>query len=332
MRTKVEIVILIIILVLNFIFSLWLFNSQAHGFYALHGDDICRALISYSTYKGYQALPEGSIINYIRTADPVFPHWLWFPFQFWFSAIFLYLGIDLLIVPFLVNSLFSAGILTILFFLLRTLMPGVRWVSLVGVIFYSSLPFFRSLDISGLDQTILNFFVSGGVFFWLRFKNNSSGWWMLLLSSLFFLMATTVRFEGWFFVVPFELFLLREIFLHRERRERLYLVGLMIIPLLFVVVWSIHQLASFGDLLFITYHRTEAIIGQAQLNLAEGWLFKLLFYPKLIWTTSPIFSVLLLASFAVMWKMPRICRDYVIFVLIEFVLLIATVLDRKSVV
>lgn len=286
--------ILVGILITSFLFSLWLYQVKAGGFYSLQGDDETRALLTYSLYKNYR-LPAESETHYWE-GHGIFRHSLWLPFQFWAGALLLNIIPDLLWVPFLINSIFSAGV-TVMIYLLTKEISGYRGIiPLLACVVYVSSPYFRLINISGLDLSILHFFLIAGVYFWFRFKFQPEKLLFLYLSAIFFLLGSMVRYEGWFFVFGFEVILLGEIWRNPDKKRKFQIALIMLIPIFFILVWSVHQLVNYNCLNFITYYRNQAASGRDQIHGERNIFFKIALYPDIMVRSSPWIVCLFLVS------------------------------------
>ena len=318
---KWDVIFLTLILLANFLFSFWLFHFKAHGYYSLHGDDENRSLIAYSIYK-HKNFPQGSLLTHLGPGG-FFPHWIWLPFQFWFNGFMLGIVKNPMLISFVTNSLFSLGIALILFFLIKILSSGERWLSFAGVVWYLSIPYFRRINLSGLDLTILHFFILAGIYSWLKYETGRKTLF-LIFSAVLFLFGSMVRYEGWFYVGAFEIILFSKILRKETAGIRKYLILASVIPLLFIIIWLVNQKICFGHTLFLSSYRKMALIGIGQEHWKESIIFKMMIYPALVYKVSPLLIWLALPSLIFMKKQVKYLFPYVVFILIELLLLSAS--------
>ena len=323
MKQKWKGALLILLVGMNLLFSAYLYRAFGRGFYSPHGDGVSRTFLSYGIATGWDIPPE-SIFRYWKI-EGVFPHKVWPPFQFYFNALIYTLSGDLLLTPFLSGCIFSSGIILFLYLLIQELAPGKNLLPLAGVLFYITFPGFKMIDLSGLDQTMFNFFIIGGLFSWVRYRFSSRPIGYVYLSALFFLIATMIRFEGWFCVVLFELSVIGEFLFYLRRERRLYLLGASLIALLFIIVWLLYQQSAYGEFYFLHYHRAQALLGADKLYGHASLAFKIGFYPILLFRTAPVFIVVMVLSLLGWKRWGRPVREYGGFVLGELLLLIGTV-------
>ncbi len=352
MKKKWASLLLLILIGANLFYSIHLYKENSGGFFAPHGDSVARAILSYGIATGWD-LPSKSIFQYWKI-EGIFPHKIWPPFQFYFNAVIYRISGDLLLTPFLSNCIFTTGILVCLYLLIRIIIPSNSIIALTGVFIYITFPGFKMIDLSGLDQTILNFFLIGGLYFWLRYRSCPEKRGFVYLAAIFFLVASSVRFEGWFCVAIFELFILgeflsglwmryRHVILNSQRKPKVanlyrssepfelcpvkyYLLPVMLIPLIFIIIWVLHQQLAYGEFIFLNYKRNEAITGGDQLYLNRSFIFKLAYYPVLLFKLNPL--LVSITIFSLLWikKYNRIAREYLGFILIEFAILIYSML------
>jgi hypothetical protein len=91
----------------------------------------------------------------------------------------------------------------------------------------------------------------------------------------------------------------------------LYLLIRMIIPLLFIVTWLIHQQSAYGEFYFLNYHHNQAIARVDKLYWSNIFLFKLIYYPVLLLKSGPsLVSIIALSLFRIN-KYNRRSREYV---------------------
>jgi len=352
MKKNWELIVLIFLIGANLFLSIQLYEAKSDGFFAPHGDSIPRAVISYGIATGWD-FPAASIFKYWKI-EGVFPHKVWPPFQFYFNAAVYKISGNLLLTPFLSNCLFSMGILVILYLLIRVMVPAKSILALAGVLIYITFTGFKMIDLSGLDQTMLNLFLIGGLYFWLKYRSSPNKIGFIYLSAIFFLIASSIRFEGWFCVGIFELLILGEFLSSLRGRCRritinphennnvsdhprfsgssdlcpvkIYLLPVILIPLIFIIIWLIHQQAAYGEFFFLNYHHNEAIAGGDKLYWDKSFVFKLLYYPILLFKSYPILVSIIVLSIISIKKYNRISRGYIYFILIEFAILISSLL------
>jgi len=352
MKKNWELIVLIFLIGANLFLSVQLYEAKSDGFFAPHGDSVPRAIISYGIATGWD-FPSASIFKYWKI-EGIFPHKVWPPFQFYFNAVVYKISGNLLLSPVISNCIFSIGIIVILYLLIRVMIPDRSILALTGVLIYITFAGFKMIDLSGLDQTMLNFFLIGGLYLWLKYRSSRGKRVFIYLSAIFFLIASSVRFEGWFCVGIFEVFILGEFLSSLRMRFReitinshenpdmadqhrsfqpsvrcpakYYLLSVMLIPLLFIILWLIHQQLAYGEFFFLNYHHSEAIAGGDKLYWDKSFIFKLLYYPVLLFKSSPILVSIIMLSLCCIKKYNRISRGYFYFILIEFAILISSLL------
>lgn len=160
---------------------------------------------------------------------------------------------SLTVTPRVLNALFTAVTLANLYLIGRVISGGPA--GLIAAIAGAVFPWSVWLGASGMSEPLLHAALSTGVLgFALWLREQRSRW--LKLAALGMLLSTMVRYEGWFYVAIFGVFVVGLAWKRGNLRPET--IGIAAIPCVFPLLWIAEHWRRFGDPLGFA-HETAAI-------------------------------------------------------------------------
>lgn len=307
---KIGLVGLAVILAMRMFLSFCLF-ATVNEFSLFDGDSCSRILNSWEWAKN-------------PSLQPLAGDWL--NLHFWTFGLGLKIYPDTVLVPIIINNVFSLGALIILFMLTVKLFPS----NIAGGLLVSGIaafnPFLIWLSFSGLPATIFYFLILVGIFCWVEYiKERKTS--ALIFAATAFLLSTGFRYEAWIFTFIFSCFVLREGWLYfREYRIfnwSLFLSGLLVWS--FVLYWLIAQKIYCGNYFYFLLYQYEAVAGEGILGGLNVIEIIMRFFVN---SASPFPRVVVFGSiFGVvlagiqMFKSKKEVSDLIIFVSLQYIVL-----------
>ena len=303
---KMDAVIILSILAIRSVFTISLFKS-VNGFTLFGGDSCSRVLMAWKWAKNPTLLPLNQ-------------DWLSLPF--WIMGLGFKIFPDPVLVPPVINTLFSLGSIYVLFKISRVLFPEDIGVAILTSGVAAFHPFFIWIGLSGLSEPPYYFLVLLGIFFWIKYIKEERGLF-LIFASLTFLLSTGFRYEAWFFTFIFSCLILKEI-IFRLKKNNLFnwtLFCSMIMAWSFVFYWLVVQKIKFGNPFFFLLHQRNmaaaepVTIGLTRIDMLKSFLMRSFGFFRL--------PVLLIAVFGIIRssKPSRPISDYVVFIVLQFLIL-----------
>jgi hypothetical protein len=208
-------------------------------------------------------------------ADPRWEVGIWLPGQTWLFGVTLALYDALNVTPRVVAFVLSLATLVALYLIAATFAGRVAgWLAAaLGALF----PWIVWFGVSGMSESLFHALVAGGLVGFVRWQAGGSARWLLLMAAGLAL-ATTVRYEGWFYAaVAAPLLVWLAWRTHRLDRR---VLAAAVVPLLFPLVW-IEQWWSRYDAPFGFARETSAIKAALDAeNARAGLLRRLTVYPE----------------------------------------------------
>ncbi len=211
------------------------------GFLGMSADEFSR------TIKGYYWMKEPRLVY----------EGVWLPFGYYIDGLALFLWTDLFwstkVAVLLFSFIMLVGIYFLGFGLFGTKRAGI--FSVLVILFNPILCWYSYLPLVTMYHSC--FVVWGMAFLALWFRNNKTIY--LFFGSLSFLLASGFRFESWFFIVCYSLFvfILAVRAIKKSKKEALIYFLLSVIPVLFAVSWLGASVLRSGHLLDSHSDRNE---------------------------------------------------------------------------
>ncbi|HLF26882.1 MAG TPA: glycosyltransferase family 39 protein [Anaerolineae bacterium] len=170
----------------------------------------------------------------------------WLPGQTYLLGLALKVHYDLVLTPRIITTVFSLIALGTLYLLARRLFN--RWVALLSLLVVGLQDVYIMLSLNPLSDAIYLAFVVGFLYFFFRWLDSDADRW-LLLAALLLGLSTSLRYEGWFILVAFGLYLgLRWLVhlwtTHSLRAMRLLALGVSCLP---AGMWILGSSINRGD-------------------------------------------------------------------------------------
>lgn len=223
---------------------------------------------------------------------------VWLPLQYWLVGVGLTIFYDLYWTPIIINLIFSAGVLYLLYRITLTFINN-RFAGAIGILLALFFPGFVWLSISGMAEPVSNFFIVGTFLFYFKWINDLKRMNFLLYAYLMQFFGNMARVENWIFSVFFAIatiiILLRDKTIAENHKSKIFFL-ILVLPWIFVVIWESAQFYKFRTL-FLYYNvvkkETMAIYG---LSFKKGLMKAISTYL----TTYPLALILSLIETAYM--------------------------------
>jgi hypothetical protein len=216
------------------------------GFYPfLTGDEPSKALCGWGAKK--------DILS-------VYGNSMWLPLQYQLWGVAFHLFPDTLALPIAWNLVATGICAGLIFFLTYSLCAGSIAASLIAALLYATHPFFSWYSVSGLEMPTFHLLMVLSVAGCVRYAGGKGRGW-LFAAATGLLLGSAIRYEGWIFIAAFGLYLLRVLFI---RRERLSVASwALLLAVSFIIPWLWWQQVHFGDWLFFVKRQHDTGINEA---------------------------------------------------------------------
>jgi len=290
---------IIFLIILKFIFQIIILGS---GYRWLSADDFCR------TVKSFEWLQR-----------PVIDSGVWLTPHFWINGFVMIFVKDLFLAATIVNMIFSAA--NVIFFYKIAEICFDKRIAFVSSLIFIFFPFQVWLSVSGLPESVFFFFVTAGIYFFLKWRFFGRNNIMLILSALMFAFSNVFRYEGWLFSAVFILLTLLDI-LKEKKLTKVILKNFLISLISFFTIawWLIQNYIDHGNVFFFAEETTKIF---KTFNTA-GFLQRLVQYPTFIFFIAPITTFFSLKCLLDVLKTPGITavKIFLLFNILELTLLI----------
>ena len=301
--------ILIILLVFIEVFLVAFIYKKLGGFTLLGGDDCSKILCGWGSR------------NHLKYA---FFNDMWLPLHTLILALGLKLMPNTLIISPIINTIFSIGILLILFFLPWELFSISLPVSILTSIFFIFHPFFYYMSLSGLEMPIFHFFILLGVFSWIKYRNSGGRIW-LIFASIAFCLSSAIRYEGWIFILIYAFLNICALINKNEKHKKFIVVSLML-ACSFIFFWFWWQKVHFGNMLFFVVRQYKQGINEGNIfNQTRMGAFTI--FVTALRTIRNFFSIpailfTVIGVFIAVINRKKVVKDYLIFIIFSFIILL----------
>jgi len=216
------------------------------GFIAVSQDEYSRVLLGASWAKA----------PYIFGGS-----WAWLPGHFYLLGLALKIHYDLSFTPRIVTMIFSLAALGMLYLLTRNLFN--RWVALLCVLIVGLNPIYISLSLTPMADIVYLALIIAFLHFFILWADNKTDRY-LLLAALMIGGATSLRYEAWFIMAIFNVYLGLRCIIELWTRRLAHPVWLLAIGLscLPAVSWMIGNYIYMGDPFFFISWRLSNSIGR----------------------------------------------------------------------
>jgi len=272
----------------------------ANGYRWLSADDFCRAVISY---------------NWI--GNPKIYAGVWLSMHFWFTGFMMIFIKDIIIAATSLNFILSG--LTLIYFYKLILIVSDRKTAFWSSVVFSIFPFQVWLSLSGLPESALYFFITGGGYYLVKWRQQEKTGY-LVTSALFLMLGNGFRYEGWFFSASLVLMIVYLGFREKKPLKDIA-VNTLIASVSFISIfwWLIQNYLDFNDALF--FLKETAKIYEDYRNV--GLLQRLIQYPVFMFYIAPLTVIF---SLKIIYKSLRstgidLKKIFIIYNITEFFLL-----------
>jgi hypothetical protein len=221
---------------------------------------------------------------------------VWLSLHFWLNGLFIALFRDLTFAPIIANTLFSILTLVYLYLLFEGLFN--RQIAILSCLIYSVFPFQVWLSTSGMPESIFFFFVTAGVYYFIKWCSSYKLSY-LGIAIIAFNIANLLRYEGWMFSLTFIIFIC---FLSYKRFKfaKPFLPNsvLSILSLATAFWWLYQNSVDYGDAFFFIKETTRIFKDVANAGVVQ----RIVQYPFFLFYIAPVTTILAL------WKVYSVLR------------------------
>ncbi|MBS1492915.1 MAG: glycosyltransferase family 39 protein [Bacteroidetes bacterium] len=228
--------LIVSLLVIKILFQVIILSS---GYRWLSADDYCR------TIKAYEWLQH-----------PEISAGVWLSPHFWLVGFFMMFIKNLFWASLVVNFIFS--FFTLIYFFKAVELSFNKFIAYFSTLIFCFFPFQVWLSLSGLPESIFFFFVTAGIYYFLKWKKSNGVSSYLVLSAINFALCNCFRYEGWLFSFTFVLLVALELFkdkkISKEFIKNILIAGISGIT---IVWWLIQNYVDHKDVMFFAKETTK---------------------------------------------------------------------------
>jgi hypothetical protein len=228
--------LIVSLLIIKILFQAIILSS---GYRWLSADDYCR------TIKAYEWLQH-----------PEISAGVWLSPHFWLVGFFMMFIKNLFWASLTVNFIFS--FFTLIYFFKAVEISFNKFIAYFSTLIFCFFPFQVWLSLSGLPESIFFFFVTAGIYYFLKWKKSNGVSSYLILSAISFALCNCFRYEGWLFSFTFVLLVALEFFkdkkLSKEFIKNILIAGISGVT---IVWWLIQNYVDHKDVMFFAKETTK---------------------------------------------------------------------------
>ncbi len=254
------------LLLIKVLFQIIVLSS---GYRWLSADDYCRTIKSYEWLQ-----------------NPEISAGVWLSPHFWLTGFFMMFIKDLFWAALTVNFIFS--FFTLIYFYKAVEISFNKFVAFFSTLIFCFFPFQVWLSISGLPESIFFFFITAGIYYFLKWKGSGEASSYLALSAICFALSNCFRYEGWLFSFTFVLLVALDFFKDRKiSKELIKNILLASISGTTIIWWLIQNYIDHKDMMFFAKETTK-IFEQFD---KSSFFQRLVQYPTFILYIAPFTTV-----------------------------------------
>jgi len=258
--------LIVSLLVIKILFQAIILSS---GYRWLSADDYCRTIKSYEWLQN----PE------ISTGVWLSPH-------FWLEGFFMMFIKDLFWAALTVNFIFS--FFTLIYFYKAVELSFNKFIAYFSALIFCFFPFQVWLSLSGLPESVFFFFVTAGIYYFLKWKKSDGQSSYLILCAISFALSNCFRYEGWLF--SFTLVFLVSLDFFKDRKfSKQFIKNILFASIsgLTIIWWLIQNYIDHKDVMFFAKETTK-IFEQFD---HSSFFQRLIQYPTFILYIAPFTTV-----------------------------------------
>lgn len=222
---------------------------------------------------------------------------VWLSLHFWLNGLFIVLFRDLTLAPIIANTLFSILTLVYLYLLFDELFN--RQIAILSCLIYCVFPFQVWLSTSGMPEPIFFFFITAGVYYFIKWCRNYKLSYLGIAITAFNI-ANLLRYEGWMFSLTFVFFICFLSYQRFNLAKPFFLNSFLSILSLTTAFWWLYQNSvDYGDAFFFIKETTRIFNDIANASVVQ----RIVQYPFFLFYIAPVTTIL--AS----WKIYSVLRS-----------------------
>jgi hypothetical protein len=256
-----------LLIVLKVFLQISLFQS---GYKWLSADDFCR------TVKSFEWLQK-----------PELHSGVWLSGHFWFNGIAMLFIKNLFVAATAVNIIFST--LTLFYFYNVIEICFDKRTAFFSSVLFAVFPFQVWLSISGLPESIYFFFVTAGMYYFIKWKASESSRHFLVVSAVMFMFSNMFRYEGWLFSVVFVFFTALDFKSEKKfSKETAKNVLISLISVSTIILWLVLNYIDYKDIFYFAKETNKIYEDYSSVK----YLQRLIQYPTFLFYAAPITTIL----------------------------------------
>lgn len=261
-----SILLILSLLVIKILFQALILSS---GYRWLSADDYCR------TIKAYEWLQH-----------PEISAGVWLSPHFWLVGFFMVFIKNLFWASLTVNFIFS--FFTLVYFYKAVELSFNKFIAYFSTLIFCFFPFQVWLSLSGLPESIFFFFVTAGIYYFLKWKNSNGQSSYLVICAVCFALSNCFRYEGWLFSIAFVLLVLSDFFKEKKfSKEFIKNVLIASISGITIIWWLVQNYIDHKDMMFFAKETTKIFVQFDKSSFFQ----RLVQYPTFILYIAPFTTV-----------------------------------------
>ncbi|MBX7047425.1 MAG: glycosyltransferase family 39 protein [Ignavibacteria bacterium] len=287
------------LLLLKILFQIVVLSS---GYRWLSADDYCRTIKSYEWLQ-----------------HPEVSAGVWLTPHFWLIGFFMLFIKDLFWAALTVNFIFS--FFTLIFFYKSVELSFNKFTAYFSTLIFCFFPFQVWLSISGLPESVFFFFVSAGIYYFLKWKKSGGNTAYLVLCAISFAFSNCFRYEGWLFSFTLVFLVALDFFkdkkISKQLIKNILIAGISGITILW---WLIQNYIDHKDVMFFAKETTK-IFEQFD---HSSFFQRLVQYPTFILYIAPLTTIFAFKKIydTFRGKSHELTKYFALFNLVQLLLLI----------
>lgn len=224
------------LLFIKILFQIIILSS---GYRWLSADDYCRTIKSYEWLQ-----------------HPEISAGVWLSPHFWLTGFFMMFIKDLFWASLTVNFIFS--FFTLIYFYKAVEISFNKFIAFFSTLIFCFFPFQVWLSISGLPESVFFFFITTGIYYFLKWKKSGGKNSYLIICAVSFALSNCFRYEGWLFTFTLVFLVALDSFKDRKiSKELIKNVLLASISGVTIIWWLIQNYIDHKDVMFFAKETTK---------------------------------------------------------------------------
>lgn len=261
-----SVLLIVSLLIVKVLFQIIILSS---GYRWLSADDYCRTIKSYEWLQ-----------------NPEISAGVWLTPHFWLEGFFMLFIKDLFWASLVVNFIFS--FFSLIYFYKAVELAFNKFIAYFSTLIFCFFPFQVWLSLSGLPESIFFFFVTAGIYYFLKWKKSGGQNSYLILCAISFALSNCFRYEGWLFSFTF-VFLVALDFFKDRKISKEFIKNILIASIsgITIIWWLIQNYIDHKDVMFFAKETTKIFVQFDKSSFFQ----RLVQYPTFILYIAPFTTV-----------------------------------------